>query len=103
MKLNEWWWLKLACDLFVCLAFVSRMVVYNQGRRNKIFRGNPRGAIGGKTGKTAVFPGFCKIECGGSSDASPCYRGLIWLGHVRHGVAPLKSIASFLPLQKFKM
>ena len=26
-----------------------------------------RGAIGGKTGKTAVFPGFCKIELGGGS------------------------------------
>ena len=24
-----------------------------------------RGAIGGKTGKTAVLPGFCKIERGG--------------------------------------
>ena len=26
-----------------------------------------RGAIGGKTGKTAVLPGFCKIERGGGN------------------------------------
>ena len=32
-----------------------------------------RGAIGGKTGKTMVLPGFCKIECdGGSGGAQPC-------------------------------
>ena len=42
-----------------------------------------RGAIGGKTGKTAVLPGFCKIERGGSGGAPPCYRGLIWLGRAR--------------------
>ena len=35
----------------------------------------PRGPIGGKTGKTAVLPGFCKIECGSG-------RGLIFLGRV---------------------
>ena len=40
-----------------------------------------RGAIGGKTGKTAVLPGFCKIERGGGSGGVPlCYRGLTWLG-----------------------
>ena len=39
-----------------------------------------RGAIGGKTGKTAVLPGFCKIEHGNSGGAPPCYRGLIWVG-----------------------
>ena len=41
-----------------------------------------RGAIGGKTGKTAVLPGFCKIECGScsSNGALPCYR----LGHAHH-------------------
>jgi hypothetical protein len=31
-----------------------------------------RVAIGGKTGKTAVLPGFCKIERGGRSGAPPC-------------------------------
>ena len=40
-----------------------------------------RGAIGGKTGKTVVLPGFCKIEHGGGSGgAPPYYRGLTWLG-----------------------
>ena len=34
-----------------------------------------RGAIGGKTGKTTVFPCFCKIEPHGVG-APPCYRGL---------------------------
>ena len=39
-----------------------------------------RGAIGGKTDKTAVLPGFFKIERGGSSGAArPCIRSLIWL------------------------
>ena len=40
-------------------------------------RGPPcklRGAIGGKTGKTVVLPGFCKIEWGGSGGAC---RGVI--------------------------
>ena len=37
--------------------------------------------IGGKTGKTRVLPGFCKLECGtGSGATPPCNRGLIWLG-----------------------
>ena len=40
--------------------------------------------IGGKTGKTAVLPGFCKIERGGG-----CYRGLICHGPVHQaGGAP---------------
>ena len=34
-----------------------------------------RGAIGGKTGKTVVLPGFCKIEWG-SDGAPPYYGGL---------------------------
>ena len=35
------------------------------------------GAVGGKTGKTLVLPGFSKIECcGGSSDAPQIYGGL---------------------------
>ena len=42
---------------------------------------NSRGTIGGKTGKTAVLPGVCKIECG-SDGTPPCYVGLIWLGRV---------------------
>ena len=45
-----------------------------------------RGTIGGKTGKTAVLPGFCNIE---HSGVHLCYRGLFWLGHVhRAGGAP---------------
>ena len=36
-----------------------------------------RDAIGGKTGKTVVLPGFCKIEQGGGrGDMPTCYRGL---------------------------
>ena len=36
-----------------------------------------RGAIRGKTSKTAVLPRFCKIEHGSSSgDMPPCYGGL---------------------------
>ena len=43
-----------------------------------------RGAIGGKTGKTAVLPWFCKIEHGGSSGgAPPCYGGLSLLRRMR--------------------
>ena len=39
------------------------------------------GAIGGKTGKTAVLSGFCKIEYGDGRDGDPlCYWVLIWLG-----------------------
>ena len=30
-----------------------------------------RGAIGGKTGKIAVLPGFCKIEQDGGSGGTP--------------------------------
>ena len=53
-----------------------------------------RGAIVVKTGKTAVLPGFCKIERGGSSSTPLCYRGLIWLGHVlRAGGAPEFSLS----------
>jgi hypothetical protein len=38
---------------------------------------NASGAIGGKTGKTAVLPGFCKIEhSGGSGGALSNYGGL---------------------------
>ena len=29
-----------------------------------------RSAIGGKTSKTAVLPGFCKIKCGGGGDGA---------------------------------
>jgi hypothetical protein len=39
------------------------------------------GAVGGKTGKTAVLPEFCKIECSGGSGGhivvvlpGPCVR-----------------------------
>ena len=42
------------------------------------------GAPGGKTGKTAFLPGFCKMERGGNRGAVlPCNRVLIWLGHAR--------------------
>ena len=52
-----------------------------------------RGAIGGKTSKTAVLPGFCKIEHG--SGVHLCYRGLIWLWHVCPAVgAPLMRLKS---------
>ena len=35
------------------------------------------GALGGKTGKTSVLPGFSKIKCGsGSGGALHCYCGL---------------------------
>ena len=36
-----------------------------------------RGAIGGKTGKTLVLPGFCKIERGGGSDGAPPCIGVL--------------------------
>ena len=37
------------------------------------------GAVGGKTGKTAVLPRFCKIgRGGGSGGAPPYYGGLSW-------------------------
>ena len=43
------------------------------------------GAIGGKTRKTAVLLGFCKIEHGGSScSLLPCYGGLSYFGRA-HG------------------
>ena len=49
------------------------------------------GAIGGKTGKTAVLPGFFEIERGNGSGGGPlCYRGLIWFGRARHtGATPV--------------
>ena len=51
-----------------------------------------RGAIGGKAGKTAVLPGFFKIEYS-SGAVQPCYRGLIWLGRAcRAGGAPVKKL-----------
>ena len=35
------------------------------------------GAVGGKTGKTSVLPGFSKIESGGGISGAPhCYGGL---------------------------
>ena len=40
-----------------------------------------RGAIGGKTGNTAVLPEFWKIERSDSGGA-----GLIWFGRARHTV-----------------
>ena len=37
------------------------------------------GAVGGKTGKTAVLPRFCKIgRGGGRGGAPPYYGGLSW-------------------------
>ena len=35
--------------------------------KHAITSNNYRGAVGGKTGKTAVLPGFCKIEHGAGS------------------------------------
>ena len=61
-----------------------------------------RGAIGGKTGKTAVLPGFCKIERS-SSGVLLCYRGLILLGHVcRSGGAP-ESTKFFLKKSRYNI
>ena len=53
--------------------------------------------IGGKTSKTEILPGFCKIEHGSGSDGMlPCYRGLIWLGRARRaGGAPVTIMESF--------
>ena len=35
------------------------------------------GAVGGKTGKTLILPGFSKIECGGDINGAPyCYGDL---------------------------
>ena len=39
-------------------------------------------AIEGKTSKTAVLPGFGKLEHG----APPCCRGLLWLEHAWLGL-----------------
>ena len=41
-----------------------------------------RGAIEGKTSKTAILPGFGKLEHG----APPCCRGLLWLEHAWLGL-----------------
>ena len=56
------------------------------------------GAIGGKTGKTEVLPGFWKIERSGSSGGAPlCYRGLIWPGQGScAGGAPVQYSGLFL-------
>ena len=64
----------------------ERKQMYHYIRKAKSFRG----AIGGKTSKTAVLPWFCKIgHGGGSSDAPPCYGGLSLPGHARRaGCAP---------------
>ena len=37
----------------------------------------PSKAVGSKTGKTAVFPGFCKMELGGGSGGRHI-SGLTW-------------------------
>ena len=50
-----------------------------------ISEGNASGAVGGKTGKTSVLPGFSKIERGGGSGGVPqCYGGLTSPGGARH-------------------
>ena len=59
-----------------------------------------RGAIGGKTGKTgktAVLPGLCKIECGGGSGGAPlCIEVLSGLGACAAPVAPLILVNKFI-------
>ena len=42
-----------------------------------VIEGRVSVAVGGKTGKTSVLPGFSKIEHGGSIGGAPhCYGGL---------------------------
>ena len=53
-----------------------------------------RGALGGKTGTTAVLPGFCNIEQnGGSGSAPPCNRDLSGLGACAVPVVPLEGLS----------
>ena len=55
-----------------------------------------RGAIGGKTVKTAVLPGFWKIEQGGGSGgALPCIGVLSSLGVRTVPVVPLIKVSNF--------
>ena len=57
-----------------------------------------RGAIGGKTGKTSVLPGFWKIERGGGSGsggALPCIGVLSSLGVRTVPVVPLIKVSNF--------
>ena len=64
--------------------FQSRQLLW-VGPENDQFCWSSSGAVGGKTGKTTVLPGFCKIERGGGSGgALPYYVGLSW--PVRHWV-----------------
>ena len=55
------------------------------------------GAVGDKTGKTSVLPGFSKIERGGGS-VPQCYGGLTSPGGARHtnGAAGSEPILSYL-------
>ena len=63
------------------LSSIEISTIFGQNKTETLFSLKARGAIGGKTGKTAVLPGFCQIERGGGSGGMPpCYRGLIWLG-----------------------
>ena len=51
------------------------------------------GAVGGKTGKTSVLPGFSKIERGGGSDGAPHFYG----GLTQHTAAGIKFAISMKP------
>ena len=51
--------------------------------------------IGGKTGKTVVLPGFCKIERGGGSGGAPLCKGVLsGLGACSMPVASLPLMVS---------
>ena len=54
----------------------------------------PSGAVGGKTGKTAVLPRFCKIERG-SGGAPPYYGGLSWPVRARRAGSAADSYSLF--------
>ena len=66
---------------------------FHQVATLKHSRPHDRGAIQGKTSKTAVLPWFCKIKHSGGSDGTlPCYGGLSLPVRVRTQVVPLHDI-----------
>ena len=46
------------------------------------------GAVGGKTSKTSVLPGFSKIERSGSSGAPPWCAALLWWSYLSRAHVP---------------
>ena len=47
------------------LSSIEISTIFGQNKTETLFSLQARGAIRGKTGKTAVLPGFCQIERGG--------------------------------------